>query len=74
VNLRDVSRETASMRRATRWLAELRADAGVSGRTLTGPTVRLLEHMTTCADCELREHNDPELCDDAEDILDGEPS
>lgn len=68
--LRDVSRETASMRRAKRWLAESREEAAKAGQTLDERTVRWFEHIAGCSECELREHNDPDLCEVADDISD----
>ena len=65
--------ETASMRRAKEWLAEMQAEAVALGRPVSPGNVRLLEHMATCRDgCELRENMDPAFCDLAETIKDGD--
>lgn len=69
--LRDVSRETASMRRAKRWLAEMRREAARVGRALDPETEALYGHCAACPECELREHNDDDYCEVAEDIMDG---
>lgn len=69
--LRDVSVQTRSMRRAKRWLAEMRAEAAKHGRALDAETELLFEHVAICPDCELHEHMDPELCPVADEILDG---
>lgn len=69
--LRDVSRETASMRRAKRWLAEMREDAAKHGGALSAETEALFGHMSSCPDCELRENNDPTFCEVADEIMGG---
>ena len=72
--LRDVSRVTASMRRAWRALAESRAEAARQGTALDAETELFFEHLMRCPDCIYRQNCDPELCEalDAEmDALDG---
>lgn len=66
-----MSAETLSMRRARRWLAEMRAAAATYGGALDAETEALFGHMVTCRTCELREHSDPEFCEAANEILDG---
>ena len=71
MSLRDVSTETGSMRRAKRWLREMRREADDVGQTLDAGTEALFEHLMICPECELREHSDPDLCPVADAILDG---
>jgi hypothetical protein len=59
------------MRRARRWLAESREEAAKHGQALPERTVRWLEHIAGCRDCQLREHMDPDLCPLA-DAIEGE--
>lgn len=66
-----MSEQTSSMRRAVRWLAESHAAAAAIGEVVDATTVALFEHIGACHDCILREHNDPELCEIADEILDG---
>ena len=68
--LRDVSTTTVSMRRARRWLAEMRAEAAQVGQTLEATTIDLYEHAATCRNCELREESDSYYCELADRIMD----